>query len=371
MNDQLQNKKLAFRRMARYSEFAHRIDLAVFYDAIGFVPISHDRGEDRGHCLFPENHKNGDTSGKFAINRDKLVYNCWACGGGDLLSLTMQLYEWDVDEATEWLHQFTHSDLRTNDDFADELLLKLEDQDKKIVKEPMPYFNARVLERFDGPLEYFYRRGISDEVCRKYGLRYSDETIKQAPIKNGEKIDQDYVGPASIWPHYWEGKLVGWQYRWHAFRNYDHRGYALTPKWLAKWTNTTSFPKSSTLFNYDEALKSQDHVIVCESQGTVLFLATYGIPAVAYFGSKPTEHQLKLLRRLRGVILAPDNDSNMTGDKILGTVKYLERFIPVSIAEKVDGPDGADLGDYAYTKDPEAAVRYHLETAVYPAGPVV
>lgn len=347
-------------RKLHYSDFVSRIDVDAFEAAIGFVPFTTNRGNDIGHCIFPENHKHGDTTGKFAIERNERIYNCFVCGGGNLLSLAMEVTNLDVEEATEWLYQFTGTELQSDVAFADDLIAMLEAAEERV--KTLPYFNERVLDGFNGSTDYFLERGISQHIVEEFNLRFDEEATKLAPIKtiDGSKIkqDQDYVGPASIWPHYWQGRLVGWQYRWH--------DYPDTPKWLPKWTNTTDFPKSSTLFNYDKALQAKDHpVIVCESLGTVLFLASYDIPAVAYFGSKPTDEQKRLLRRFnQGVVLAPDNDSNMAGDKILGVIDYLERYIPVWVADKVEGQDGADLGDYAYTDDPERHVRHHLEHRV-------
>lgn len=326
-----------------YEDFANRIDVDAFEQAIGFSPTSHDRGNDIGHCLFPQNHKNGDSTGKFAIERDECLFNCFVCGGGTLLHLVKLLHGLDTQKATEWIYQFAHGEHLDNDEFAEDLIEKLFDDGSE--KQTMPVFTDHSLDRFDGPTDYFLTRGISPEVIDRYHLRYSDHVTKR-----------DYEGPASIWPHYWQGKLVGWQYRWHDYPDIP----------MGKWTNTMDFPKATTLFNYEVALQATEPIIICESQGTVLFLASYGIPAVAYFGSKPTEDQLKLMRRFgQGVILAPDNDSN--GVTLIDTaVSYLERFIPVFIADIVDG-DGSDLGDYAKYDGTEQALRHHLEWRVWDA----
>jgi hypothetical protein len=350
-------------RRRHYSDFIDRVDLDSFEAAIGFEPYAFERGEDIGHCVFPEQHKHGDMTGKFAINREKKVWNCFVCGGGDLLSLTMLHTGLDYEQATDWLYVFASGDTRTDDEFADGLIAMLEDVHERV--KTVPYFNDRVLDQFTDDPVYFLNRGISDDVIMQCNLRYSESARKAAPVKVKDgtrvKLDDDYVGPASIWPHYWNGRLVGWQYRWT-----DHE---TGPKWLGKWTNTTDFPKQTTLYNYEYCLRSKDRPVVVESLGTALFLRTWNVPAVAYFGSKPTPEQLRLLRRFRqGVILSPDNDSNMAGDKVLGTVDYLERFIPVYLADKVEGPDGADLGDYAYTDDPYENLMIHLEHRIHPAG---
>lgn len=347
----------------RYSEFKDRIDIDQFESAIGFNPHSQQGDNDIGHCVFPDNHSHGDTTGKFAIHRAKLVYNCWVCGGGSLLSLAMELHDLDVEEATEWIHQFaTGQDGRSDQEFYDYLMEMLEDVEYR--HDSMPYFNQRVLERFGSDPWYFEDRGIDEGVAEAYELRYSDTVMKIAPYKGGEKIDEDYIGPAAIFPHYWQDRLVGWQHRWIDWDE-DH---TKTPRWLAKYTNTTDFPKDATLFNYDEALRATSPVVVLESVPTALFVICAGFPAVSYFGGGVKPAQLRLLRRFsQGVILAPDNDQ--TGDNFVSTAtQYLERFIPVYITDKVDLGPKADLGDYAKEDNAHHWVADHLQWRTHRAG---
>lgn len=353
------------KRKHRYQDIKDDIDIDALEAAIGFTPLHSVQGNDVGQCLWPQNHTNGDTTGKFALHRDKRVYNCWVCGGGDLLSLAMETQNLDVDQATDWLTQFVYHDTRSDAEFTDYLLALLEDSDERV--ERMPYFNQRVLERFDGPTDYFESRGISQEIIDRYHLCYGEHIMKPAPRKHiGSEVvktDDDYFGPTAIFPHLWNGRIVGWQHRWMEW----DEGRTMVPRWLAKYTNTTDFPKASTLFNYDAALADSmtqhSPVVVVESVPTVLFLASYDIPAVSFFGSHPKDPQLRLLRRFaHGVILAPDNDA--TGDELLASTGYLERFIPVFHAEKVDLGPKADLGDYAQTDQPEFNLLIHLQEKV-------
>ncbi len=340
-----------------YQDFIHDLDLEAFYRAIEFVPTMTVHNNDIGHCLFPDRHTHGDLTGKFAIHRDKKVYNCFKCGGGSLLSLTMELFGFTSEEATHWLYGFVNTHSQTDQEFSEYLLDMLQQTKIRAKTETtLPWFNERVLDQFKDTTDYFERRGISSKVVSLYSLKYAKEAVKTAPFKNSldgkkAKIDEDYVGPAIILPHFWQQRLVGWQSRWTQFPN--------TPKWLPKYTNTTSFPKAYTLFNYDWALTQSDRVIVCESVPTVLFLRSLDIPAVAYFGDVPSQEQLKLLRRFRqGVILAPDNDHN--GDRLLQTAtSYLEPYLDVWHLPKL-GASHADLGDLAQTDNPAQAVKDHL-----------
>lgn len=342
----------------RYKEFVDKLDIDAVESAIGFEPTERLGENDVGHC--PDVwglHKHGDTTGKFAIHRGKKVYNCWVCGGGSLLSLVMEMNNWDIDEATVWLYQFAHGDTRTDAEFVNEYLTLLEDIKRRT--KMMPYFNERVLEKFKDDTEWFQTRGISANVIAEYNLRYAEVAMKPAPIRQRpegpEKIDEDYYGPAAIFPHYWRGKLVGWQNRW--INDPD------TPKWLAKYTNTTDFPKSDTIFNYDKALASGDPVVVCESVPTVLMLASIDVAAVSYFGGAIKDPQLRLLRRFPGVILAPDNDA--PGSKFLKEAsEYLQTYTEVIYLPKVTFKDGADIGDLWDGGYEE--VQNHLEKAYVP-----
>ena len=321
----------------KYGEFAHNIDIDAFEEAIGFEPMYRQGENDVGKCVFPNNHKHGDETGKFAIHRGKKLYNCFVCEGGTLLSLVMEMYGFELDEATRWLAQFTKSDARSDDDFIDEFLSSLEDEKKKT--SAIPYFNDKVLDKFTDDTSWFITRGISQDVIDEYRLRFTSRAMRAGPSPDKD----DYYGPSAIFPHFWNGRLVGWQNRW---MDWD-RKHTKTPKWLAKYTNTRDFPKTTTIFNYSKALEFNGPVIVCESIPTVLMLVSIGQPAVAYFGGNITPEQLKLLRRFKKLILAPDNDEK--GDSFLEKASpYLRRYTEVLHLPKVTSFGvGGDLGDFA------------------------
>jgi DNA primase len=346
----------------RYSEFCDNIDVEALEAAIGFEVLYQTKGNDMGYCFdFWGLHKNGDTTGKLGIHRDKKVWNCWLCGGGSLLDLAMHLNDMDVDDATYWLYQFAHGDQKDDAEWTSYLLDML--KDVEVRTSTMPYFNERVLERFNGPRDYFYERGISDEVIEAHRLGTNMMYQKNSPYKTvgneKVKLDDDYVGPVAVFPHFWNGNLVGWQHRWIDWPD--------TPKWLGKWTNTTDFPKNETIYNYENALKSGGPVFVAESNASVLFLETCQLVGVSTFGSDVSESQLRLLRRLQqGVILCPDNDEvGGAGRKWQGKIAtYLQRYIPVWYVPPVPLGQGADLGDFAKTDNPYENLITHVDRAL-------
>jgi DNA primase len=309
--------------LIRYRDIADRIDVEAVENELGFDLIESDGEEDRGYCFDVYGmHKNGDTTGKLSINRNKRVFHCWVCGGGSILKLVQDVKQLDENNAVEWLTQFATS-AASDDRFLEEL-------DEMFVQEvrdtTMPFFNEKVLDRFEDEHPWFAERGISEQICREFRLGYDPHSNR---------------GGSIILPHFWEGKLVGWQRRF-----LDNQ--------KPKYTNTDRFPREETLFG-------MDHVdgcpIVVESPVTALYLYSNGHSAVATFGSEVTEEQCRLLRRYPALTLAPDNDK--VGRKWLTSLTTsLDRFTNIYIAPYVTTKEGSDLADV-----PKGQLEYYLRRA--------
>lgn len=320
----------------RYGEFAHRIDIDAFEEAIGFTGEDDGKGNDVGYCPDPWNlHKHGDSTGKFAIHREKCVFNCWVCGGGTLLSLAMAVEGLSEDDAIDWLAQFAGEP--TDERFEVEINNLLKDE---LRREPViPWFNERVLDNFDpedesSPLwEFCMDRDIDPQVAIDHRLGYDDTSVKIA--KKGR-----YEGPGVIFPHFWQGRLVGWQTRW--LEADEDR-----PPWVQKYNNTRDMPKRWTIYDYERWYLTPDPIVVVESVPTALRLQSLGYPSIAIFGASATPEQFKLLRACQqGIVLAPDNDN--PGLKVVSkAIDYkLDRYIPVWVCEPVgEEGSGNDLAD--------------------------
>lgn len=319
----------------KYSEFAEFIDVDSLVSAIGFDPLYEDaRGNLVGYCLWPEQHTNGDTTGKFAIHPEKKMYNCYVCGGGSLLSLVMELYSWDSETAEDYLRRFA-GDARTDTEFLEDFLNAFaKDAEKRA--ETMPYFNGRVLEKWNFAYEWGEANGLNNKVIESYNVLYAPEAVKRSPGKGKFADAPDYAGPAIIWPHYWNKRLVGWQSRWLA----DDR-----PEFVKKWTNTVDFPKDNTLYGYQFLVPGKTHAV--ESAKSVLKLNSLGYQATGTFGSNVNDAQLRLLRKFRsGVVLWPDADR--AGDEwFKQCYDYLKPYVPLFGVMQLPESKGdvADLSD--------------------------
>lgn len=358
----------------RYADFVDRIDIDAFESAIGFDPVEQDGDEDRGHCIDIWGlHAHGDTTGKFSINREKKVYGCWVCGGGSLLSLAMEFNDFDAEEATDWIHQFAREG-QTDEEFKGEIDRLLADPEEQV--EVIPYFNERVLGKWEivphhgvsVGRRWLRKSGISDPIVKRYRIGFNEEHMRRPP-KNKREDEDPYVGPAVILPHWWRGRLVGWQERW--LDPDEDR-----PQWTPKYTNTPGFPRRTTLYNFDACEKTRRvKPVVVESVKTCLMLESLGIPSLATFGSNVTEEQLKLMRTFtQGVILSADNDKpKQPGAKAAGLkwrdnlTNYLEPYIDVLHVPLVQREKG-DLGDLWPRED---LIHDYIDRAYEPLGDVL
>jgi hypothetical protein len=253
--------------------------------------------------------------------------------------------------------------MRSDQEFVDDFLDAFRDVEKRV--DTLPYFNERVLDKFDEPIPDWWleEKCILPEIAEQCNVRFSETVFRPAP-KSGRFVDSEpYEGPGIIFPHYWKGRLVGWQTRW-----LDEE----RPDWVPKYTMTTDFPKESTVYGYDqthfavndpyESLLYGRNVIVVESVPSSLFVRSCGYPSIATFGSNLNDAQMRVLRRFKFLMLAPDNDP--AGEKWLSAnTKYLKRYSRLWHLPTLTEKPGADIGDLASDPDPLEAIREYVDQA--------
>lgn len=301
------------------------LDLDMLEDALDITIVKSYGQEDICHCPLPS-HNGYDANPSFSINRQKLVYNCFACGiGGNIIDLVARVLNLDYDDAFKFCKTYGV------DESAE---LSFEDRLKNIFVNPMSYSPPPTLPRYSRSVltewvqqysDYYEERGISAEFQDKFLLGFD------ANHKRG-----DYVGPAAIIPHFFEGDLVGYQERW-----IDNA----RPKHIPKYTNSSNFPKAETLFAYDYAIEDNSSpVIVVESALTSVYLHQMGYNSVSTFGASVSDAQIKLLQSFSwGVILSFDND--VAGQKACDHVgERLKKTVPVHVVD-IDGEEKQDLND--------------------------
>lgn len=329
-----------------------RLDPHEVLEELG-VDIAYNLGaEIMCHCPdFMGNHKNGDAVPSFGFNSEKLTYNCFVCGGGSLFNLVQEMMNYTEKQAEAWLISMANLEPADTDKFKAEIEKIL----NPIVNvEPDPEYPVEALFPFRKIHPYLLERGISKETLIKFQVGYDDAHY-------GITI-----------PHFFMGKLKGWQTRHLVAQDIDGRTVYWCPlcepyhqpNRVPKYKNTSNFPKANTLFGYDQAMEycreeGRRTVIVVESPMTALYLHAHGYKNVmATFGSFNYE-QGSLLFGFDLVYFWPDNDdAGKTNAK--RAVDGLSRYVNLMIVPVVDGEksDAANLR-------PEALEEYIFKS--YPA----
>lgn len=326
-----------------------RIDVEPMLEGLG-IDLGYRVSPTQIMCHCPDwlgNHKNGDANPSFGFNEEKYVYNCFVCGGGTLLDLVQILLGCNQDDAVRFLEGYSNLTPLTTDELVNRVKQIMNPHDEV---EPMPDYPDETIFGFRKIHPYLYERGITKDVIVKMNVGFDDSHA-------GITI-----------PHYFQGRLRGWQTRHLA---QDEQGNYLCEREgclkrgkVGKYVNTPNFPKVNTLYAYDELKElvresGKSEVIVVESPFTTLYLKSQGFPqTVATFGSFNME-QAMLLLPFERILFWPDNDAAgwTNADRARQSLmKYSNlMYVPAVAGEK---GDAADLS-------PEQ-IQEHLDHA-YPA----
>ena len=284
-------------------------------------------GEELIHsCPLPfGGHKNGDSNPSASINTQTLLFNCFTCGGGDVVWLVSNVLGTTRAEAISILRKEADgTKLVPVDQFVDKLKGIFNELPKD--REEIPIFSSNILARWIGPCDYLTARGVSLDI-QKQMLTGIDTGRVEMAGQTAVQVDRVVI------PHFINGKLVGWVAR----KISDVPG-------VPKYRNSKGFPRGAWLFNLDNA-RDYEHVYVVESPMSVLVLKSRGINnVVATFGAKVEEKQINLLRQFSKVTVFMDGDD--AGRKAtLHLVEKLNCYTRLRVIETPDGEDPASLTD--------------------------
>lgn len=328
----------------------NRLDFEEVLEALG-IQVSHWNGDWlMCHCPDPVMHKNGDANASFGFNVDEMYANCFVCGSKTLLKLVEEQLEVSEKDAVAWLREQSTFEPAKEEDLIEKINQILHPVEKV---EILPEFPDSAVFKYRFVHPYLTDRGISPEVIKEMNVGF----------------DEDHLG--IVIPHWWKGKLRGWQVR-HLLEK-DGKWYCPTcgqgnsptvakkPKETAKYNNTIGFPKKKTLYNYDNV--TTNGVIVVESPMTVLKLKTLGFTScVATFGSFSKE-QAQALAKFDMVLFWPDNDpAGFTN--AFHAIKYLKELTKLYLVPPVEG-DKSDAGDLETSEEVENYLHQAMTPAIY------
>lgn len=296
-------------------------------------------------CLLPfSNHTNQAADPTASLNYKKLTYKCLGCGsGGGLL--------WFIGAcrpgtsalaARKWLEEQTgigsgNMSLAKLLEFFDALYASK----KKERYAPIPTYNDRILGQWDWRHPYMTEvRHVPEETLDHFRVGYAAEY----QVVVGYTPDSKPIFGTSqriTLPHYWDGKLVGWQTR--------RLGDDGTPKYLS----SPDFPREQTIYNYDYMASK---AVVVESPFSVLRHSHQG-HMEGTFGGSVTERQVQLLQKHPVVVLFMDNDdAGWKATEYL--IEALRGHCKVYVVVNPWAADPADMDDATYAELVQNAVPW-------------
>lgn len=281
------------------------------------------------------------TTHSFVLAGNVLTGNCFSCqSSGGLLWLIATVRGTSGSAVRDWLVSTLGLDGEDTDAILRLIDAIMDADGSSRVRTPIPSFSPRVLEPWA-----FIHPWLTDPIDWAEpgmgGRGVPEQNVVDLRVGYAEHYPLDDKGTTSeriVVPHFWDGRLVGWQSR-KIFEDGS-------PKWLS----TMDFPKDETIFRPPQG----DVLVVVESPMTVLRHAHH-LPLAATFGADVTDRQVRLMSGYDKVVLWMDPDRagwrSMEGHTDDSGVRHpglVERLMPYTDVWAVQADwanDGADLSD--------------------------
>lgn len=284
-----------------------------------YVPLKKKGSSYFGLCPF-----HNEKSPSFSVSRDKQMYYCFGCGaGGNVYTFLMEYENFSFPEAVRFLAERAGMEL-PEEEMNEEARRQMDEKARlrEMNKLAANYFYYLLhSKRGKRGLEYFKKRGITEETIRHFGLGFSDiysddlyRFLKSKGYKDEElkdsalvSIDEKRGGSDKFWNRVMfpimdvNNRVIGFGGRVMGDG---------TPKYLNS-RETKLFDKSRNLYGLNFARKSRkNEIILCEGYMDVISMHQAGFTnAVAALGTAFTSGHGMLLRRYtENVILSFDSD---------------------------------------------------------------
>ena len=291
----------------------------------------------RGNSYFGLCPFHNEKTGSFSVSSDKQMYHCFGCGkGGTVYNFLMEYENYTFPEAVQALAD--RAGIRLPEPEQTEQAKREADYRSRLleVNREAAKFYYLLLRNESGAhaLQYFRKRGLSDETMKKFGLGYSDKygnTLYRYLKKKGYEdkvladsglvaIDQKRGAHDRFWNRAMfpimnvHNKVIGFGGRVMGDGE---------PKYLNS-PETQIFDKSRNLYGLHLARQSKSpFMLLCEGYMDVIALHQAGFSqAVASLGTSFTSGHASLLKRYT-------NEAYLTFDSDGAGIKAALRAIPI------------------------------------------
>jgi DNA primase len=295
----------------------------------------------------------------FTVSAEKQMYHCFGCGkGGNIFTFLMEIDKVSFVEAVRSL--------------ALKAGIPIPEESRPMTEEQTEFENYYAVCRFAGmhffrnltesdegkeALQYFYKRGFTDETIRTFGLGYAmnswDAFVNKAQAEGFKTEDiakvglarvrddgslYDYFRGRAMFPIFsTQGRVIGFGAR--KMREDD----TIAGKYINS-PETPIYNKSRLLyglFHSKDSIRQEDNALMVEGYADFISLYQAGIKnVVASSGTALTEEQLTLIGRYsKNLTLVYDADTAGSSATVRGIDLALEHGLNVSIVELPEGDD--------------------------------
>lgn len=332
----------------------------------GYVPLKRNGHRYWGLCPF-----HNERTASFSVDSDQQLYYCFGCkAGGSVIQFVMDIEHLEFADAVKHLADQLHMPLPQMEDDPD--YQRRRDQRDRLLganREAARYFHQTLFTPAGRPmLDYLKRRGLSDNVIRKFGLGaapddwdalyrhltaqgYTEEELRLAGlivVKPAEPATENSPAkPRRVFDMF-RGRAI--------FPIIDQYGNVLAfggrtlgdgqPKYL-NTSDTPVFNKRQGVYAANLLRKERhlERVILVEGYMDVVSLTQFGVTGVcATLGTALTSEQARLLKRFAPkVYLSYDGDSAGQHAILRGLDILQSEDIPARV---LDFPDGLDPDEF-------------------------
>lgn len=331
----------------------------------GYVPLKKNGHRYWGLCPF-----HGEKTASFSVDAEQQLYYCFGCkAGGSVIQFIMEIERLDFPEAVRFLADQLHMPLPQMENDPD--WQRKRDQRDRLLsanREAARIFHQTLYTK-DGEasLHYLRKRGLTDNVIRKFGLGAAPDKwdfLTQQLLQKGFTLEElRQVGLTVVKDE--ETLPDGTKRPKRAFDMFRNRaifpiidqygnvlafGGRILGEGQPKYLNTSDTPVFNKRLGVYAAnlLRKERHlerVVLVEGYMDVVSLTQFGVTGVcATLGTALTNEQARLLKRFAPkVYLSYDGDS-AGQHAILRGLDILEaEGIPARV---LDFPDGLDPDEF-------------------------
>lgn len=338
-------------------------------DVVGeFVTLRRSGANYKGLCPFHD-----EKTPSFMVSPSKQLCKCFSCGnGGNVVKFVMQHEQMTYPEALKWLGRRYGIEVKEREQTAEQKAAATAREAMFVVNEwARDYFVETLHNNVDGlaiGMCYFRRRGLRDDIIRKFQLGYSlEQRDALAQKAHAKGFEEKYIESTGLCYRTEDGRLLD---RYHGrviFPVHSVSGRIVAfggrilnqeQKNVGKYVNSPEseiYSKKRELYGLylaKQAIVKQDRCYLVEGYLDVISMHQSGVEnVVASSGTALTPEQVRLIHRFtNNVTVLYDGDAAGIHASLRGIDILLSEGLNIKVMLL---PEGEDPDSYAQARTPE------------------